>query len=142
VNCQYQVLGLGKLVRIDRFVNSELYADCVRCSLNLFRAVECFPVFRCRMSRFDRVWRPFRREELMDALQSGCPALPMSARQADSAHFPNVGLSRYLVLAHRQRARNHWSIALVAGVSGEVKVLFSQWKRLLTERTVPYASPS
>jgi hypothetical protein len=55
----------------------------------------------------------------------GRPVLPMSARQADCAHLPGVGLFRYFTFADRDCSGDDWSGTFVTGVSRQVKILFS-----------------
>jgi hypothetical protein len=47
----------------------------------------------------------------------------MAAGQADRPHFPDVGLFRYFILAHRDQARYDRARTLVTRISGEVQVL-------------------
>jgi len=59
------------------------------------------------------------------SLWVGCSVLPMAARQAHGSHLPDLRLFGYFIFANRQRGRNDRAPALVTGIGGEVKVLFS-----------------
>src|SRR5579863_4188858 len=69
--------------------------------------------------------RPLHRHQVTGARRLGSCTLPMAARQADRSHVADVGFFRYFVLANRQRSCNHWTLACVTPVSGEVQILFS-----------------
>lgn len=58
------------------------------------------------------------------ARRFGRRTLPIAARETDRSHLANIGLFRYFILAHTQRAGDHWAGASVTRVCGEVKVLF------------------
>jgi hypothetical protein len=48
----------------------------------------------------------------------------MAAREADCSQLPDIGLFRYFVLAHTQRASDDWTGASVTWICGQLKVLF------------------
>jgi hypothetical protein len=65
----------------------------------------------------------------------------MPARQANCSHLPNVGLFRDVIFAHRKPAGDNRSSAVVAGISREVKVLFSHLRPLYRGQTTTKRKP-
>jgi hypothetical protein len=85
--------------------------------------------------------RPLQRHQVTGARRLGRCTLPAAARETDRSHLPDIGLLRYFVLAHTQRASDDWAGASVTRVCGEVKVLFPHCTFLGDEELIHNARP-
>jgi hypothetical protein len=87
--------------------------------------IECFHESVCQARSFDCIRRrPLHRQQVTGAALARSRTLPMAAREADRSQLPDIGLFRYFILTHTQRASDDWTGASVTWICGQVKVLF------------------
>src|ERR1700678_951064 len=90
-----------------------------------FCEIERFPESASQARGLDCIrGRPFHRHQVTGARWLGRCTLPMAARETERSDLPDIGLFRYFVFAHTQRAGDDWAGASVTRVCGQVKVLF------------------
>src|SRR5579864_2136266 len=110
--------GLSKTAQFEPFAISQA-------ALMQFCAIERFHASVCQARSLDCIrGRPLHRHQVTGPRRLGRCTLPMAARETDRSHFPDISLFRYFVLAHTERASDHWAVAGVTRVGGEVKILF------------------
>jgi hypothetical protein len=106
---------------LTRFILSQ--ADSMQ-----FCEIERFHEGACQARSLDCICGcPLHRHQVAGACWLGCCTLPMTARETDCPHLPDISFFRYFVLAYTQRSRDDWAGASITRVCGKVKVLLSHF---------------